>query len=230
MTRYELERLLNLEERLVPKGNRNRTGRAMRADRIAVHNTSNTSPGADALAHSRFLDKSEGDAGFGPTSWHFTVDDDRVIKHLPLGERGIHAYASGNGVTLGIEMCMNSDGLWAATVERTARLVAALCFDFGWSIAAVKQHHDFPRSNGTQKNCPVLLRGGEGGVTWDDFIALSEGYLDGLHASEGFSAGFAVSKQAADPTGGAPVSGFVVEEDHDHADILIPDELLSPPK
>ena len=200
MNRAELGKSLNLQEILIPEDNENRSGRKLSPTQIAVHNTDNTSRGADALAHSKHLINNAGDSGYGPTSWHYTVDDTRVVKHLPLNERGIHAYASGNGVSIGIEMCMNSDGNWKQTVDRTTRLLAVLCHDFGWSISAISQHNHYPRANGTRKNCPSRIRSGYDGITWQDFIVLAEDYLDTILGSD----------------------------DRDHGEILIASELLSP--
>ncbi len=39
-------------------------------------------------------------------SWHYSADDNRVIKHLPLDEKAFHA-VNGNGQSIGIEVCMN---------------------------------------------------------------------------------------------------------------------------
>jgi len=229
MTRQELGTSLNLEERLIPQGNANRSGRPLRPTKICVHNTDNSARGADAIAHSRHLIQNAGDSGNGPTSWHYTVDDTRVVKHLPLGEIGFHAYASGNSVSLGIEMCMNSDGNWSETVDRTARLVAVLCFDFGWGIGSTKQHHDFPRSNGTRKNCPSRIRSDFNGTDWNDFIALSKNYFDQMLSAEGFVHGFTISKEVRATENEVNFTVELNEElDIDHGDeIIIPDELLN---
>jgi len=235
MTRQELGQSLNLIEELIPKENANRNGRGLRPSKIAIHNTNNPSRGADASAHSRYLIRNAGDSGHGPTSWHYTVDDKRVVKHLPLGERGMHAYASGNSISLGIEMCMNSDGDWEKTVDRTARLVAALCFDFGWTVAAVMQHHDFPRRNGTRKNCPSQIRSSGIAPDWDGFITLIDSYLSAVLNSEGFTGGFSASKEASailqesrtNLTRSDLTRSAGDDSERDHGDIRIPDDLLS---
>ena len=39
-------------------------------------------------------------------SWHYTVDDIKVIKQLPINEKGWHA-GKGNSSSIGIEICMH---------------------------------------------------------------------------------------------------------------------------
>jgi len=229
MTREELGQSLNLIEELIPETNSNRTGRQLRPGKIAVHNTDNETRGADALAHSRYLIQREGNSGYGPTSWHYTVDDTRVVKHLPLGEQGYHAYASGNRVSLGIEMCMNVGSDWSGTVDRTARLIAVLCFDFGWNVSVVQQHHDFPRRSGSRKNCPSRIRNSSIEPDWEGFVSLVFKYFTGLLKSEGFVAGFADAKGfvETEKEGYLPTDLTGDEQDDDHGIIFIPEELLS---
>ena len=237
MTRYELGQSLGLQEDLIPEANLNRPGHQLLPKEIAIHNTDNTDPGADASAHARHLINNHGDSGYGPTSWHYTVDDSQIIKHLPLGEVGYHAYASGNAISVGIEICMNSDGVWESAVDRTARLVAALCFDFGWEISQIKQHNDYPRKDGSVKNCPSKMRE-EAGATWVNFISLAQDYLVQVLQEEGFQYGFETVKGVRSSSGDATT--FASDgidnvdnanmEDLDHGAIVIPKDLLSQQK
>ncbi|MDZ7894708.1 MAG: N-acetylmuramoyl-L-alanine amidase [Sphingobium sp.] len=87
-------------------------------------------------------------------SWHYTVDDRCVIKQLPINEMAYHA-KKGNGTSIAIEVCMNAGIDQAAANARAARLVAALLYDFGWDVNALKTHKDW-----TGKNCPQLLLSG----------------------------------------------------------------------
>jgi N-acetylmuramoyl-L-alanine amidase CwlA len=155
MDRKSLEALLNLKNGIIPQGRPNRSGRQISATHITIHNTSNPNKGADAEAHSRFV-REKGfyvlkSGKINYVSWHFTVDDNRVIKHLPLNERGIHA-GGGNGVSIGIEVCMNKGIDQEAADVRAARLVAGLMFDLGIERANIKPHKFW-----TNKDCPTLL-------------------------------------------------------------------------
>lgn len=162
MDRAALGQALNLREELVAAGRPNRSGRAMRPTSVTVHNTSNTSPGADAAAHSRFIRNTGNyklkDGRLNWVSWHYTVDDKCAIKHVPINERAIHAGAA-NGSSIAIEVCMNSGIDQAAANLRAARLVAALMHDLKLGPDALKSHKDW-----TGKACPVLLL-----PRWDDF-------------------------------------------------------------
>jgi N-acetylmuramoyl-L-alanine amidase CwlA len=155
MDRHELGRLLNLKVEMIPEGKPNRSGRRINLKNITVHNTSNDRPGADAAAHSRFVREkgfyilSSGKKNF--VSWHYTVDDKMVIKHLPISERAIHA-GSGNATSVAIEVCMHQ-GIDQQTADlRAARLIAALMHDLKLDRTSVKSHKHW-----TGKNCPILL-------------------------------------------------------------------------
>lgn len=69
---------------LIPMSNANRPGTALSGTRyITVHNTANTSPGANARAHANYVKNPTTDV-----SWHFTVDDHEIYQHLPTNEVG----------------------------------------------------------------------------------------------------------------------------------------------
>ena len=75
---------MNIIQDFIPAGRRNRPGYKLDGPRfITVHDTANTSEGANAEMHSPV---SRGQRCRGPASWHFTVDDLKIIQHLPLEE------------------------------------------------------------------------------------------------------------------------------------------------
>ena len=155
MDRKELGRSLNLKVELIATDNPNRSGRPISAEYITIHNTSNDNPGADANAHSRFVRErgfyhlASGKRNF--VSWHYTVDDNMIIKHLPVNERAIHA-GKGNNSSIGIEICMHRGIDQVAANQRAARLVAVLMHDLRIPKANVKTHKFW-----TKKACPILL-------------------------------------------------------------------------
>jgi hypothetical protein len=156
---------LNIVQDYVPVGNSNRPGTPMTASSITIHNTDNTSPGANAAAHARYMKGA--DAQNRQVSWHFTVDDKFVYQSLPTNEVGWHSGThQGNASSIGIEICMNSDlGDVAACYDRAALLTAWLAFRLGIHVpTAIFQHHDW-----SGKNCPIVLRGTANG--WTDFLA-----------------------------------------------------------
>jgi N-acetylmuramoyl-L-alanine amidase len=165
-----LASIANLNVDLIPAGKQNRPGDNITVSYITIHNTDNPNSGADAKAHSKFVKNtgyytlSNGTKNW--VSWHFTVDDKEIYQHLPLNERGYHA-GSGNSQSIGIEICMNSDGDLSAANARAAILVSALLKDFGFDSSRLRGHIDW-----TGKKCPSrLLDSGAKGAKWDAFVA-----------------------------------------------------------
>ena len=156
----------------IPPGRRNRPGYKLEPRYITVHDTANTSAGADAKAHANYV-KSAAAAAI-PASWHFTVDDKAIYQHLPLNENGWHAgdgaSGTGNRQSIGIEICENRDGNRAAAEANAAWLTAKLLKDYGLGLDRVKQHYDW-----SGKNCPRVLRGRKDG--WKNFLAAVEAHL-----------------------------------------------------
>ena len=104
---------VTFKEMIVPKGNENiRPGYAMEPKYITIHETANTSKGANALNHAKYLDNQARGNTDRSASWHFTVDDKEIYQHLPLNEVGWHAGdKTGNYESIGIEIAVNSDGI-----------------------------------------------------------------------------------------------------------------------
>ena len=101
-------------------------------------------------------------------SWHFTVDDRRIVQRLPLDELGYHAGA-GNTKSVAIEICMNSGIDQQAAFDRAAGLAALLIYD--------TDHADpdfdriVPHFRWTKKNCPsLLLNDAKPGSKWTAFV------------------------------------------------------------
>lgn len=181
MKRSEFGKLLNLEVDLIPKGKRNRPGHVNEPRYITIHNTANKRAKATADAHNNFLKRN----GFyrhrgrkNWVSWHYTVDDHKVIKHLPINEVGYHS-KSGNIKSIGIEICMYRGIDQEKANLRAARLVAALLYDVADLNRNVYQV--VPHQRWTGKNCPVLLLdNGKPRQKWHAFLALIQSELEGI--------------------------------------------------
>lgn len=124
----------------------------MKPDYITVHNTDNTSAGATAEAHSRFVLNGSGGA---EKSWHYTVDDKEIYQHLRDDEQGWHAgdgSGPGNRTSIGVEICMHS----GMDQERAWKNAA-------WLIAQLAKRHNIlltkivPHKHWTGKNCPSRI-------------------------------------------------------------------------
>lgn len=167
---------MNIIQDFIPVGRRNRPGTKLTGPKyITIHDTANPVKGADALMHARYL-KGD-DAANRPASWHFTVDDQRVVQHLPLDEVAWHAgdgsKGPGNTSSIAIEICENADGDRAKAEANAAELVAHL-------IRTVPSLLPFPEcvvqhNRWTGKDCPHIIRHRSGG--WEAFLAAVRAYL-----------------------------------------------------
>ncbi len=168
----------------IPEGRYNRPGGNYKVKYIVIHNTGNFSLGADALSHRNYV-KDEG----CQVSWHYTVDDKHIYKHLPEEERAWHAgdgrEGKGNTYGIGIEMCVNHETLgtkdptkyFYKTMDNTAQLAAELLYKYDLSIKAVKQHNYF-----SGKNCPQVIREND---LWDQFLENIQQRYDKIKAERG---------------------------------------------
>ena len=164
---------MNITQNFIPAGRRNRPGIKLTGPKyITIHDTANPAKGADALMHARYL-KGD-DAANRPASWHFTVDDQRVVQHIPLDEVAWHAgdgsKGPGNTSSIAIEICENVDCDRAKAEANAAELVAYLLKQFGLPIDAVVQHNRW-----TGKDCPRIIRHRPGG--WEAFLAAVREHL-----------------------------------------------------
>lgn len=143
---------VEIVQSFIPKGNANRPGLSMVPRYITIHTTANYNKGADALMHAKYVN-SDPDTG---VSWHFTVDDKRIVQHLPLNENGWHAGDGYNGVgnrqSIGIEICENVDGDFEKAVDNAVWLVAKLMREHNIAIENVVPHQRW-----SGKNCPRPL-------------------------------------------------------------------------
>lgn len=153
---------MNITQKLIPtKYKRIRPRISMTPKFITIHETANTSKGANAAAHANLLYSGNQSR---QASWHFTVDDRSIYQHLPTNEIGFHAgdgKGTGNRQSIGIEICVNRDGDFTKAKSNAAWLVRHLMDKHHISISNVVQHHRW-----SGKNCPANLR--KSG--WSSFI------------------------------------------------------------
>jgi N-acetylmuramoyl-L-alanine amidase len=162
----------NFRASLIPSGNPNRPGTLLNTnDRLwwmTQHTTGNTNRNAGAEMHRVFTHQGGGQYA---VSFHFVVDDKEIIQLLPVYEIGWHA---GDGCddrggdvgcfdSVGIELCVNSDGDWMAAKENLAILYAMLVtkdpriigIDRGdFSLQRVRTHQQV---SDDRKYCPTQL-------------------------------------------------------------------------
>jgi N-acetylmuramoyl-L-alanine amidase CwlA len=164
---------LSIVQDYVPVGNSNRPGKKIQPSSITIHNTDNTSAGANAAAHARYMKGA--DAQTRQVSWHYTVDDKFVYQSIPTNENTWHSSTKqGNDTSISIEICMNSGLDEVAAYRRAALLCAVICFRNGYKpTSQIFQHHDW-----SGKDCPRVLRQKPNG--WKNFLNDTERLFVGL--------------------------------------------------
>ncbi|MEY8751437.1 peptidoglycan recognition protein family protein [Alkalicoccobacillus gibsonii] len=151
---------MNIKMDFLPVSASNRPGRALNATYITQHETGNTNAGANAEVHARYIKGA--DARSRSVSWHYTVDDTQIIQHLPVNEVAWHAGPDGNSQSIGIELCVNSDGNFQKAKENAAWLVQRLMKNLNIPLSRVVTHKHW-----TGKNCPARLLN-----EWEDYKRL----------------------------------------------------------
>ncbi|MGX4667803.1 N-acetylmuramoyl-L-alanine amidase [Cerasibacillus sp. JNUCC 74] len=136
---------------------------------VTIHQTGNTSPGADAQAHANIQSR----VNPRQASWHWQVDDKIAIQSFDDSIKCWHAgdgNGPGNTQSIGIEICINSDGDYRKAVENGAELARILLDKYGLGVEDLRQHHDWSR-----KNCPAQIRANKDGISWSDFKRMVSG-------------------------------------------------------
>lgn len=120
---------------------------------ITYHDTGNNTTGANADMHARYM-VGEYNKTSRARSWHYTVDSNCVIHHIPDDEVSWQgdtytAYSQ----SIGIETCVDKGSNLHLVWQRMGKLCAELICKYNLSISSIKQHYDW-----NQKNCPQTLR------------------------------------------------------------------------
>lgn len=134
---------------------------------IMVHQTANTSRGANAYMHARL----QANGNSRVASWHYQVDASNIYQSFPDTAQAWHAgNAYYNRNSIGIELTVNSDGNYNGTVEHGAELVKYLMNKHNVPISRVIRHKD-----ASGKHCPRELLNGKNGITWAKFKQMVQG-------------------------------------------------------
>ncbi len=181
VTPDQMLREVNLRQDFIPQGRHGRkVYRAMYPRYITIHATENYT--GDAFDHARALKagalrahKRPGGNRIGYLTWHFTVQQNVAVQHLPTREQGEHADfdGPGNNYSIGIEMCEHRGNSIPQTLERTAKLAAFLMKEYGIPLNHVVPHWYWPRHGVSplHKNCPhYLMENGHPGRRWAWFL------------------------------------------------------------
>lgn len=120
---------------------------------IVVHDTGNTSVGANARNHYNYFNTGNRNA-----SAHYFVDDKEIVETVEVSLASWHCgdgrgrYGITNSNSIGIEMCVNSDSDFNKTMENTIRLIRFLMTVYNIPKKNVARHFDASR-----KICPRSL-------------------------------------------------------------------------
>ena len=159
--------------------NRVSFGRGNAKRYLTIHQTGNTSAGANAKAHHNLQARSG--IGYG---WHWQVDDEMAIQTHDHDFKIWHAgdgRGKGNTESISIEICVNLDGDYNQAVENGAKLSAMILKEENIDISKMVQHNYW-----TGKNCPEQIRACKNGICWSNFVEKVKGYLNGSNEPSGW--------------------------------------------
>lgn len=132
----------------------NRSIRTQEIKYIVIHDTGNPGKGANAESHFKYWN-----SGNRQSSADFVVDKDQVLQindyfkyytwHCGDGS-GKHNISNANSI--GIEICINSDGDYDVSWNKTVELTRYLMSELGIPADRVVRHYDASR-----KNCPATM-------------------------------------------------------------------------
>ena len=136
---------IEIKESLIKLGSKARLGETRKKKWIVIHETGNVAPTAGAANHAKYISnlalKNE-----QYLSWHYTVDDKEIFRHIPDNEIAWHAgdgrkEGGGNMNGIGIEICVNRNSDFNTALKNAAWLVATLMKKHNIAIENVQQHH-----------------------------------------------------------------------------------------
>lgn len=134
---------------------------------IVIHDTGNRGKGANVDSHFNYFNGANRDA-----SADFFVDDHKIGQLNPdlrnyymwhCGD-GHGNYGITNANSIGIEICINSDGNYAQAVSNAVELAVYLLKMFGLGMDRLKRHYDASR-----KNCPQSMNNNGDWSAWTNF-------------------------------------------------------------
>lgn len=131
---------------------------------IIIHDTGNTNKGANALAHYHYFN-----GGNRKASAHYFVDEERIVQTVEDFNSAWHCgdgkgkYGITNSNSIGIEICINSDGNFENALINTYNLILHLIEKYNICNRNVLRHYDASR-----KICPGTMSLDNWGM-WLDF-------------------------------------------------------------
>ncbi|WP_394863434.1 SH3 domain-containing protein [Paraclostridium bifermentans] len=142
---------------------------------IVIHDTGNRAKGANAQAHRNYFATNEN----ANSSAHYFIDDSHIVQTVDDHNGSWHCGDGRSPVihnrnTIGIEMCVNSDGNFKETVRHTEELTKYLMSKYNIPAERVVRHNDV-----SGKICPAMMIQDKV-VTWSEFKSKIGGYDNSL--------------------------------------------------
>jgi N-acetylmuramoyl-L-alanine amidase len=134
---------------------------------IVIHDTGNTNKGANAIMHYNYFN-----GGNRSASADFFVDDSNIIQTVDYkvnyswhcGDGG-GKYGITNKNSIGVEICINSDGNYTKAFQNAVELVAYLSKELNIPFEKIVRHYDASR-----KTCPASMSANNWSK-WQEFKA-----------------------------------------------------------
>lgn len=119
---------------------------SMTPTRLVIHNTANDASAMSEISYMLGNNKE--------VSFHFAVDDYRVVQGIETNRNAWHAgdgHGKGNMEGIAIEICYSKSGgdRFIKAEQNAAKFVASLLKQYGWGIDKVTKHQDY-----SGKYCP----------------------------------------------------------------------------
>ena len=120
---------------------------------IVIHDTGNTGKESDTNAYFNYFNSCDRQA-----SAHYFVDDKQILRIIKDEDKAWHCgdgkgkYNIANGNSIGIEMCINSDGDFEKTKQNTLYLIKILVEKYNIDLDNIVRHYDASR-----KTCPYIM-------------------------------------------------------------------------
>lgn len=155
--------MLPIQKMLIKYNYSSRNGRKI--EYIVIHDTGNTGKGSGVKSHFNFFNGAD-----RQSSADYFVDDHSIGQFVEDWNYSWHCgdgkgrYGITNSNSIGIEICVNSDGNYVQAVKNTVELVRFLMNKYNIDINHVVRHYDASR-----KSCPDQIIRGVDGITWDKF-------------------------------------------------------------
>lgn len=158
----------------------NYSKRNSKIEYIVIHTTGNTSRGAGVDNHFNYFNGADRNA-----SADYFVDDKKIGQFVEPSNYSWHCgdgggkYGIKNSNSIGIEICVNSDGDYNKAIQNAVDLVKHLMKLHNISINNVVRHYDASR-----KNCPAEIIAAKNGITWDKFKNMILGNSNSSNSSQ----------------------------------------------